>query len=371
MITEFEFNPSRLTLARKRRGMTMTKLAAKVELELRSISAYEKGEYRPEEGNLEKIARALGFPQTFFRGPDLDEPTPDSASFRALKRMTAGQRDTALGSGALALLFNSWVEKRFTLPSPALPDLSQERDPEAAAEQLRRDWGLGELPIKNVVHLLESKGVRVFSLAIDAAEVDAFSMWRQTTPFVFLNTAKSAEHGRFDAAHELGHLVMHRHGAPQGQNAEREANAFASALLMPRSTVLAVAPRFTTVERLVDLKKIWNVSVAALAYRLHALDLISDWQYRSVAIELSRRGYRTEEPDPAPRETSQIFAKVSRALREDGISKEAIATDLSIPAREIEQLVFGLLVTGLTSVPGAAVKVEPGPRHPKTLHLIK
>jgi Zn-dependent peptidase ImmA (M78 family)/DNA-binding XRE family transcriptional regulator len=344
-----EFNPSRLTLARKRRGMTMTKLASKVGVELRSVSAYEKGEYRPEDENVDRLARTLAFPRTFFFGPDLDEPSPDVASFRALKRMTAAQRDTALGSGALALLLNSWVEKRFDLPRASLPDLSRERNPEAAAEQLRREWGLGELPMKNAVHLLESKGVRVFSLAIDATEVDAFSMWRQNTPYVFLNTSKSAEHSRFDAAHELGHLVLHRHGSPQGQDAEREANAFASAFLMPRSTVLAVSPIFTTVDRLIEMKKYWNVSVAALAYRMQTLGILSEWQYRTVAIEISQRGYRKKEPDPAQRETSQVFAKVAAALREDGISKGTIAAELDIPVQEIEQLVFGLLVTGVAA----------------------
>jgi Zn-dependent peptidase ImmA (M78 family)/DNA-binding XRE family transcriptional regulator len=359
MMSPAEFNPSRLTLARKRRGMTMTKLASKIGVELRSISGYEKGEFGPENDNLERLARTLAFPREFFFGPDLDEPTPDVASFRALKRMTAAQRDTALGSGALALMLNAWVEQRFNLPLALLPDLSRERDPEAAAEQLRRAWGLGELPVKNVVHLLESKGVRVFSLAIDAAEVDAFSMWRQDTPFVFLNTAKSAEHSRFDGGHELGHLVLHRHGAPQGQDAEREANAFASAFLMPRSTVLSVAPRFVTVDRLIELKKYWNVSVAALAYRMHTLGIMSDWQYRTVAIELSQRGYRKKEPAASPRETSQAFAKVSAALREDGISKEVIAAELNIPVQEIEQLVFGLLVT---SVSGAGGKTAPRPK---------
>ena len=172
-------------------------------------------------------------------------------------------------------------------------------------------------------------------------------MWRQETPFIFLNTAKSAEHGRFDGGHELGHLLLHRHGVPQGQDAEREANAFASALLMPRSTVLAVAPRFTTVDRLIELKKIWNVSVAALAYRMHTLGLMSDWQYRNVAIELSQRGFRKNEPAPSPREISQVFAKVSLALREDGVTKEMVAAELKIPVQEIEQLVFGLLVTGI------------------------
>jgi len=346
-MAEAQFNPSRLTLARKRRGMTMTALAKEIGVDLRSVSGYEKGEFRPEPDRVEQLVKILAFPREFFYGPDLDEPSPDIASFRALKRMTAAQRDTALGSGALALLLNSWIERRFNLPAPSLPNL--ERDPEAAAEQLRRVWGLGELPIKNIVHLLESKGVRVFSLSIDAVEVDAFSMWRQDTPFVFLNTTKSAEHSRFDGAHELGHLVMHRHGAPQGQDAEREANAFASAFLMPRSTVLAVAPRFTTVDRLIELKKYWNVSVAALAYRMHTLGIMSDWQYRTVAIEISQRGYRKSEPASAPRETSQVFAKVSVALREDGVGKENIADELNIPVQEIEQLVFGLLTTGLTT----------------------
>lgn len=279
---------------------------------------------------------------------------PDVASFRALKRMTAGQRDTALGCGALALHLNGWLEKKFTLPEASLPDLSRDGDPEAAAEQLRRVWGLGTANIKNTVHLLEAKGVRVFSLAIDATEVDAFSMWRDKTPFVFLNTGKSAEHARFDAAHELGHLVLHRHGAPQGQDAEREANAFASAFLMPRASVLAIVSRFTTVDRLVQLKKHWTVSVAALAYRMRALGIFSQWQYRNVAIELAQRGYRKTEPDPAPRETSQVFAKVAAALREDGISKDVVAEELGISVQEIEQLVFGLLLTGITSTPRSA-----------------
>jgi hypothetical protein len=46
--------------------------------------------------------------------------------------------------------------------------------------------------------------------------------------------------GRFDAAHELGHLVMHGHERPlPGPEAEREANQFASAFLMPRADVVA------------------------------------------------------------------------------------------------------------------------------------
>lgn len=361
------FNPARLTLARKRRGLTMSKLAELIDVDPRSVSAYEKGEFGPDEERLHVLARKLRFPERFFFQSDFDEPTPDGASFRALSKMTAGQRDTALGAGAIALMLNDWIESRFELPVARLPDLSREGGPEAAAEALRYAWGLGQLSVKNMIHLLESKGVRVFSLAVDALEVDAFSMWRKNTPFVFLNTKKSSEHSRFDAAHELGHLVLHRHGSPQGQEAEREANAFASAFLMPRGTILAKAPRLPTIDHLVRLKKQWNVSVAALTYRLHSVGALSDWHYRSLYIEISSRGYRRREPDESPRETSQLLAKVFDAMRDESVSKGDIAEDLCVTADEIDELVFGLALTVINGGGGSGGAQRKAP----SLHVVR
>src|SRR5205807_7739990 len=225
-----------------------------------------------------------------------------------------------LGQGAIALHLNQWLEKRFELPQSQLPDLSRERSPEAAADSLRRYWGIGELAIRNMIHLLEAKGVRVFSLAIDAREVDAFSMWKDTTPFIFLNSNKSSEHSRFDAAHELGHLVLHRHAAPQGREAEKEADMFASAFLMPRSSVIANAPRFSTLPDLIRTKRIWMTSVAALNYRLHSVGMISDWHYRTLCIQIAKNG-RANEPNEAPRETSQILPKIFAALYREGVTR--------------------------------------------------
>jgi Zn-dependent peptidase ImmA (M78 family) len=214
-------------------------------------------------------------------------------------------------------------------------------------EALRHHWGIGELPISNMIHLLEAKGVRIFSLAIDAHEVDAFSMWKAATPFVFLNNNKSSEHSRYDAAHELGHLVLHRHGGPRGREAEQEANAFASAFLMPRASVIAHAPRFPTVATLVKLKRIWTTSVAALNYRLHAVGMLSDWQYRVLCIQISRNGYRTKEPNEAPREISQVLPKIFSALHQDGVSRPGVARALCIPQSELECLMFGLAMASI------------------------
>lgn len=340
------FNPTRLDVARKRRGFNKGELAEKIGVSLRTITAYERAEYEPTPETLDAMSKVLGFPLGWFMGSDLHQPTTETASFRSQARMSAKNRDAALASGALAFLLNDWLEERFSLPEATLPDLREEQ-PEDAAIILRQQWGLGERPIKNLVHLMESKGIRVFSMAEDTAEVDAFSLWKEETPFVFLNTMKSAERSRFDAAHELGHLVMHRHADPKGKENESQANSFASAFLMPRGSVLANPPAFPTLQHLIELKKYWIVSVAALAYRLHNLNVISDWHYRSLCIEMNQKGYRTKEPKEAAREMSLIFPQLFRALREDGITKGILANTLQVEAHEIDKLVFGLIVMAL------------------------
>ena len=361
------FNPSRLRLARQRRGLNKTGVAKRLGVDVRSTTAYEKGEFPPSENNLRRLARLLEFPVQFFYGDDLEVPLVEAASFRSMSKMTAAKRDAALGAGALAFLLNDWIEARFDLPDKDLPDLRDE-EPEAAAAMLRYLWGLGERPIRNMVHLAETKGVRVYSLAEQAIEVDAFSVWRGDTPFMFLNTLKSAEHGRFDVAHELGHLVMHRHGAPNGQIAEKEANAFASAFLMPRGNVLTISSRMLTLNHLIKLKKNWIVSVAALNYRLHTVGILSDWHYRMLCIEISKAGYRKSEPEGARRETSQMLAKVFSALRDEGITKGDIAEQIGIEPGELDRLVFGLVMLGLRG--GSSSSVSPSRKRPQ-LRVIK
>jgi Zn-dependent peptidase ImmA (M78 family)/transcriptional regulator with XRE-family HTH domain len=336
--------PSRFVVARSRRGYTKKQLAADAGVSVRSITAYEAGETTPEPETLERIAHALEFPIAFFEGDELVEISDNVASFRSLARMTASQRHAAQAAGSLALALHDWIAQRFRLPDPDVPRIQTGTDPETAAEIVRQEWSLGTKPIPNLLHLMEAKGVRVFSLAQECREVDAFSLWRKQ-PFVFLNTQKSAEHSRFDAAHELGHLVMHwHHELPQGKQVEREANDFASALLMPASGILASVPRNPTLPQLLRLKQPWKVSVAALAYRLHALTVLSDWRYRQLCVQISKLGFRTHEPQPVPRETSQVLNKVFKALRKENVGIASVAQDLRMYPKDLEELVFNLAI---------------------------
>jgi Zn-dependent peptidase ImmA (M78 family) len=349
--------------------MLKARLAQVSGLSPRSLTGYEAGETEPSEAAVQRLADALAFPTGFFFGPDVDELLPETASFRALSKMSMGERNQALTAGALAIEVAGWISERFNLPKCDVPDLS-EFTPEAAADTLRSIWGLGEQPIGKMVHLLEAKGVRVFSLSeVVGPDVDAFSLWKAGTPYMFLNTLKSGERGRFDAAHELGHLVLHAHGSPAGRESEFEANRFASAFLMPRSSVVASAPRPATLELLMAAKRIWSVSAAALAYRMHALQLITDWHYRTLCIQMAP--YRKEEPNGIPRETSQLLDKVFAALREDGAGKAKIAQDLRVHQDEIDGLVFGLVMTHLRGGAGGASPGAGRGAHRTRLRLVE
>lgn len=336
------FNPDRLVLARRRRGLSKTELARTVDLTTRSLYDFETGRAEPGMESLDALAEALKFPREFFFRSSVPTPSFTAASFRSLKSMTAGQRDAALSAGALAFELSQWIDATFELPAPDVPSV-RDQEPEAAAMMVRAHWQIGERPIGNLIHLLESKGVRVYSLAEQGKTLDAFSLWHRNLPFVFLNTNKTAEHSRMDAAHELGHLVLHRHGGPQGRDVEKDAQAFASAFLMPSHSVLSVAKRFTapTMAHLVQLKKNWGVSVAAINYRLHALQLLTAWQYRMLCIEIAKHG-RTREPEGMARETSQVLNKVMGALREAGTNKADVARQLGLYTADVDALIFGL-----------------------------
>lgn len=368
---EKRFNAKRLELARKRRRLTGKALAEQIGMTEVTISRLGTAYNEPSTETVSKLAQTLQYPVEFFYGEDHEEIARETVSFRSLKKMTARVRDAAIAGGELGLFLSSWAETQFNLPATDLLDLSKESEPEATAMILRQHWGLGEKPISHLVHLLEAKGVRILSLAEDTSLVDAFSFWKDDKPFVFLNTFKTPEHSRFDAAHELGHLVLHKHGAYMNKHLvssdkepnetyfdedvtkkttlkverdiEREADRFASAFLMPRNDILANTPRVVTIDWLLQAKFRWKVSAMALTYRLRALGRLTDWQYRSMVIELGQRGYRLGEPTGIEQEKSFVWQKIFTYLWQEKQTKADIADKLDIPLDELENLVFGLI----------------------------
>ena len=355
------FNPQRLIIARERRAMSKKGFAEKVNLATNTIHRYETGEAVPTEEAIDRFSEVLQFPANFFFGSDLDRPRRDNASFRGLASKSARIMDAALASGTMAYIFDDWVGRKYERAEPELPDFSGVA-PDVAAKLLRQQWRLGDKPIENMVHLLEAKGIRVFSLAENTKDVDAFSVWRDDIPYVFLNRFKSSERSRFDAAHELAHLCIHKHGGSYAElknsPVEKEANAFAGAFLMPEADLRAViTSTIYSVDDLATYKRRWRVSVGALAYRAREVGLIGESRSNSLYVEMSRRGWLKTEPQGIAREQSHVWQQIMDDLRQSGISKSDIARETGVPAAELEALLFGL--ANMISIDGQGERTPP------------
>lgn len=351
--------PERIGLARRRRSLSVAELARRIDVSAQSVTNYEHGRQQPSARTLHAMAQMLDFPESFFHQPCREEILDGSAAFRARSKLSQRRRSAALASGTLAVDVNGWLEYHFELPSSDVPTL-EHPDPETAADMVRARWELGNVPLPNAVHLLESCGVRVFALPREHSDVDAFSFWHLGTPYILLNTAKTPERCRFDAAHELGHLVLHSAAREtHGPVAEHEANMFAAALLMPAVSIRGYMPQAALLDDVLRGKLNWGVSALALTYRLHELSLLNDWQYRTMCVELSRRGYRKSEYRGVSPETSQLLDKVLTTLRRTGHSMSDIATELHLSADELSSMLLGLVVAPVTNS-GAGYRPEHG-----------
>jgi Zn-dependent peptidase ImmA (M78 family)/DNA-binding XRE family transcriptional regulator len=333
---------SRLTTARLRRGLTKSDLARLVGVTSQAIGKFEADKTSPSEDVAKKLFETLRFGARFFEASPVEVVQPDMLSFRTLSQTKAASRRAACGSATIiSEIIAPAIDAVCELAPLEVPDLSGE-EPEVAAAIVREEWGLAYRPIPNVLRLLESKGVRVYSVSDDLSVVDAFSFWCRGTPFVVMHTTKATtgERPRFDGAHELAHLVLHRREKPVGREVEQEADRFASAFLMPRDAVLAEAPQVVTLGTVRHLKKRWGVSYAAYVRRLSDLGLISAQKYRMLCIDMSRRGYRKQEPDGIGRESAITFKKLFAALEGRGVTLEAFAKRIALDPQELSSLMF-------------------------------
>ena len=143
---------------------------------------------------------------------------------------------------------------------------------------------------------------------------------------------------RFDAAHELGHLILHSDAEPGSKIIENEANAFAAAFLTPATQVVDDLPRRLDWQQLHQAKRRWGVSLKALLYRAHTLGLINDNTYRRGNIQLAEWG--TPEPSPlGPPEQPTLLGTATSLLVQNGISIEQLAEHAELPLDRVRTLI--------------------------------
>lgn len=364
---DVRLTPSRIRLARERRGMSKVTLAATLGVTPRVMHTYESvGAPIP---RADDLAGALGVPRAFFTRPECAPFSCHQGFFRSRRRATARQLTAARAAAVLAIEMYEVLASQVKLPEVAMPDLDHQ-EPESAADTLRALWGRGQGPLPNLVQLGEAHGVRIVSLPTDADTVDAFSLWQDDVPYVFLATSKTGARSRFDLAHELGHLVMHSRvdvgaGEVTSRALEREADMFASALLMPRQDVLSHSGREPAVPEILRLRDHYRVSALAMTRRLHELGRLSDWAYRQNCVQLTQRGFRTGEPGGIQRELSRVFPAVFDLFRREGRAIADVAEELGLSKTDLHSFTFGQLAVALT---GGNEAVAPASRSLRLVH---
>ncbi|KXJ59109.1 MAG: hypothetical protein AXW12_18775, partial [Thalassospira sp. Nap_22] len=287
--------PERLQEARLAARLNQTEVASLVGVSRQAISSYEMGSKSPEPTVMRTLAEVLGQPITYFTKSQLETFGKRSPNFFRKMGPDTKRRNQACE------VYSDWFsgtafafEKYINYPKVDLPQFEPENSStgeftedeiEHIAEEVRRYFGLGLGPISNVIRLLESRGVLVCRMQIPGEKIQAFSFWSGNRPFIFMASDKSsAARARFDAAHELGHLCMHRWVSPEDIDdkarlkvIEAEANRFAGAFLLPRKSFTneVYTPR---VEAFVDLKSRWKVAIQAMIYRCKDLGLFDERQ---------------------------------------------------------------------------------------------
>ncbi len=305
------FNGSRLREAREARLLTGVSLAEIAGVTSAMISQYEHGKRAPQTGVLERIASGLNLPVSFFLQRHEDDSVLDSPlTFRSFSSATKGARTREDRRFRWHLTTAHYLKRFVALPPvhfpdwdvPLLNDLA-DQDIDLIATKLRRFWGLDDEPIGDLVELLERNGAVVVRYDLGAQALDAYSAWSAERPHIVLGADKmAAVRSRFDAAHELAHLILHRRiGESQlktgamHKEIERQANFFAGSFLLPAGTF---SEDFTVpmLDSVVSLKPKWGASVGAMIFRAEWLSLIPHDQARRLWISYGRRGWRNHEP---------------------------------------------------------------------------
>lgn len=344
-----DFDARRLSLARRLTCMARTQLAQEAGVTPAAITQYERGINRPSIAVLGRLALALGVPVGFLsRGLHIPEVSAGSAHFRSLRSTPANRREQALAFGELALAVLEIIEQYVDLPRPALPSIPLQGVPtdeelSEIAQEARTRLGVASGPVPNVIRLLEAHGALVLRLPADQVDprVDAFSSSETASgrPLVLMSPLKDDRaRSRFDASHELGHLVMHEGVEPGSKIVEAQAMSFAAEFLMPAAEIREDLPTKVDWRAFHGLKRHWGVSLRALVYRAHKLGRLSDFSYRRANQQLQMWG--NPEPGPlGPPESPTILGAAVDLLAQADTSVEDLAEAARIPAALIDRVV--------------------------------
>jgi Zn-dependent peptidase ImmA (M78 family) len=343
----------RLKLARAAAGLSLRDLESAIgnRVTAQAIGKYERNEDMPSSGVLSALARALNVSEDYLLATE--DMVLDGVEFR--KKAITSKREEAFVEGQALHLLQRYLTVEDALglasvewdrPREAPYPVAHMADVENAARALRSDWGLGADPIPNLSELLEERGIKI--LAADLSDIDGITARVKRKagnpiPVIVIKREAWAERKRFTLAHELGHMLM---DVRPGFDAEKAANRFAGAFLMPAEALWREIGKQRTaisVGELSGLKELFGASFQAITYRCRDLGILGENAFRRMFQSFNQHGWRKppyEEPGamkPEEEQPQRMERLTFRALAEGVIEESKAAEILGLSVRDLTQ----------------------------------
>ncbi|HGN3651334.1 TPA: helix-turn-helix domain-containing protein [Streptococcus pyogenes] len=358
-----KFNGDRLKTARIYRSMTLAELGKSLDLSKQTLSLYENNKGNPDFSTVIKLSKTLHFPINYFFQEKNINITSGTTYFRSLSSTSKKSRSAEITKvefiGALYEALYNYIE----FPVLNLPKINinsqnlKDEEIENVAIKLREFWDLGYDPINDLQYTLEENGLIVTGMNVADQRIDAYSQvvnidGIENYIIVLSVGNKGKARINFDLAHELGHILLHPWtedietlSNDEFKDRERQANKFASSLLLPKETFSKDCSRYPTeLEYYIRLKKKWGVSIQAMLYRACDLDIISNNQFQYLMRQISSKGWRKKEPGDTPHVLNEnIFKMGIELLLDNNYTKQDVTnifeeSSINLFSDEIEEL---------------------------------
>lgn len=341
---------NRLKQARQVAGLSTRVLGDRVGVSAMAISKYERGEATPSSDVLLRLAKALNVrTEYFFRQSEVQ-----LEGLRYRKHPDLPEKDKERVISDVRDQLERWIDleqfvptpwsKPLNMPTGGLPARIDNFDGiEEAALHVRNVWGLGTMPIPDLVETLEGQGLKIFMTVHDAdKKFSGMVAYANEKPVIVVGKDWPGDRQRFTMAHELGHLILEGR-LPDGIPEEDACNRFAGAFLVPKERVFEVLGAQRTwlePQELSMLKKEWGLSMFAWAMRARDLGILPQYRLNVLWSLFKQHGWNTTEPgEQYPRQDSRMYSQlVYRALAEELISESKAAELLSMTLSSLRVL---------------------------------
>lgn len=348
------FQKERLSQILAARRLSQVQLASLVGVSPATVSKWRSGSQAPEREALDRLAGVVNVtPEWFTRLPTTKVSLPLFRSNASAHVAARAMLEARLEWGQdIAVALSEFVDyPALNLPGRTFSDPEEitPEEIELAASECRDMWRVGRAAVQDLALAVEGAGVILIREETGIAQIEGLSAWSEVLgrPLVLLSADKdNGYRSRFDLAHELGHLILHRYiprptERDRHKQLEQQAHRFAGAFLLPAETLATEVRMPVTLDDLLLLKRRWGVSVGAIVMRLRALRILDEEGAQTLFKRRSARWGAKSEPgdgDRSPERPRLLRRTVDLLVDENVMPLDAIPRHIGLAGHDIEML---------------------------------